>query len=68
MDKFEILLSHRSQIQKCIFMCERMDGMRNLLEVIKMFYVLIVVVVAWVYTAVKTHQIEHFKWINLYIN
>lgn len=30
MDKSEILLSQRNQVQKHIFMCEGMDGMRNL--------------------------------------
>lgn len=32
-------------------------GMRNLLGVMKMFFILIVVVVSWVHTSVKTHQI-----------
>ena len=32
-------------------------GMRNLLGVMKMFCILIVVVVSWVHTSVKTHQI-----------
>lgn len=48
-------------------------GMTELSEVMELFCFMIVVVVTWLYTFVKTHWIVHFKLLNyilfqLYLN
>ena len=43
------------------------QGKRELFGGIEMFYILISVVVTQMYTAVKIHQAEYFKWCILFI-
>lgn len=43
-------------------------GYEESLVVIEIFCILIVVVVSWMYTTIKTDQIEHFKWIDLIVH
>lgn len=43
--------------------------MKNLLDVMQMLVILVVVMVLWVYTSVKTHQVVLFGyvWFNLHL-
>lgn len=41
-----------------------LKGVRNLLDMIERFCILIVVVISGVYTTVKTHRIVLFKWMQ----
>lgn len=43
-------------------------GYEESLVVIEIFCILIVVVVSWTYTTIKTDQIEHFKCIDLIVH
>lgn len=43
------------------------QGIKELLGVIKILYILISVVVTWMSTVAKTHQAEYFKWHILFI-
>lgn len=34
------------------------------IRLMELFCIVIMVMVKWVYTFVKTHQVVHFKWVN----
>ena len=45
----------------------KVKGHRNLVELMEIFYILLMVVLSWVYTTIKTHRIDPFKIGGVYL-
>lgn len=68
----KLIHSDRKQISGCLEqgVNRGLDykGDREAFKVMEMFRISIVVTVSWVYTTVKTYQIQHFKWVQFIVH